>query len=122
MLTKCFWEEKEYDCFDPTASLQWTTTLNYYGVCCTTNFHPLKNENALKTNGFGYDSGLVIVGPNEIIKNDGKSGMIFSDGLFLIVHNPSDYPISATTITIITAGHETIVPVKGTIYSSSQDV
>lgn len=97
-------------------------SFSYLGACCSFNYNPKSqdSEDFFRTNSFGINGGLNVIGTGQPQASDGKSGAIYSEGFVVIVHHPNDFAVESASTTYLELGQETFIDVQP-IHSSCSD-
>jgi amiloride-sensitive sodium channel len=65
-----------------------------------------------KSNFFGINGGLSVIGTGRPQPSDGHSGAIYSEGFVVIVHHPNDFAVESAPATYIELNKETFIDIQ----------
>ncbi|KAG5683871.1 hypothetical protein PVAND_013132 [Polypedilum vanderplanki] len=118
----CVFAGKSFPCFQEHPFMTFVESYSYLGSCCSFNYHPKMTDGSevFKSNFFGINGGLTIIGTGRPQASDGRSGAIYSEGFVIIVHHPNDFAVEKAPTTFANLKKETFVDVTP-IYSLCTD-
>ncbi|KAJ6635204.1 Sodium channel protein Nach [Pseudolycoriella hygida] len=123
LIRRCSFNKERFTCFQDHPYLTFRETMSYMGICCSFNYAPDNSSfEPMTINSFGVRGGLSFIGSSFPHLNDGTSGKLFSDGFFLIMHPPYDFPTEYASMQLLEVGKVTLVGIYPTISTLSAAV
>ncbi|XP_055378962.1 uncharacterized protein LOC129610420 [Condylostylus longicornis] len=100
-LEKCLWGSKQFDCYNNSEGVTFSSVMTTSGICCAFNYKPNNNSFVpLKARTYGMRGGLTIIGKSS------------STGLYVFVHHPLDYPTDVNSRVTLRTKSENFVEVR----------
>lgn len=123
-LQACAWSQEPFECVqnvDVGERLSFSESTSYLGLCCSFNYHPENaTYDALRARTFSERGGLVVLGNTSA--PDGRSGVLFSAGVVMLLHHPLDFPVDGNELQLVPLGASASVAVYTTLTHSSDEV
>lgn len=123
-LQACSWSQTDFECVpesDNGVRLSFSESTSYLGLCCSFNYLPENlTSDPFRAQTFGEHGGLFVLG--SAYPPDGRSGVLFSAGIVMLLHHPLDFPVDGNRLQLVPMGATTSVAVYTTLTHSSDEV